>query len=86
MPAALASILAAAGAILGLAAFNSIYLDARLHPLIYRFLVQRSVSVSPEDLQTMHPTLSGTAMGPRSAWRRFGSAQVRAHEFLTKRA
>ncbi|CAE8703017.1 unnamed protein product, partial [Polarella glacialis] len=32
-----------AGAIVGLAAFNSIYLDLRLHPSIYRFFVQRSV-------------------------------------------
>lgn len=46
-----------AGAIVGLAAFNGIYLDLRLHPLIYRFIVQRSVSVTFEDLRYVHPTL-----------------------------
>eukprot|EP00930_Biecheleria_cincta_P085989 TRINITY_DN7535_c0_g1_i2.p1 TRINITY_DN7535_c0_g1~~TRINITY_DN7535_c0_g1_i2.p1 ORF type:complete len:1110 (+),score=208.72 TRINITY_DN7535_c0_g1_i2:323-3331(+) len=46
-----------AGAIIGLAAFNSIYLDLRLHPLIYRFLVQGCISTSFEDLRLMHPTL-----------------------------
>jgi len=46
-----------AGAIVGLAAFNAIYLDLRIHPLLYRFLEQGSVSVGPEDLQAVHPTL-----------------------------
>lgn len=46
-----------AGAIVGLAVFNSIYLDLRLHPLIYRFLVARAVDVTFDDLRAVHPTL-----------------------------
>eukprot|EP00932_Pfiesteria_piscicida_P022069 SRR837773.8835.p1 GENE.SRR837773.8835~~SRR837773.8835.p1 ORF type:complete len:202 (+),score=18.29 SRR837773.8835:231-836(+) len=46
-----------AGAIVGLAVFNEIYLDLRLHPLIYRFFIKQSVDVSFDDLSTMHPTL-----------------------------
>lgn len=46
-----------AGAIVGLAAFNGIYLDLRLHPLIYRFLAIRNLTTTFEDLAAMHPTL-----------------------------
>lgn len=46
-----------AGAIVGLAVYNAIYLDFRVHPLMYRFLVQRTVSSNLEDLQSLHPTL-----------------------------
>ncbi|CAJ1327670.1 unnamed protein product [Effrenium voratum] len=45
-----------AGAIMGLAVYNAIYLDFRSHPLIFRFLVQQ-VSPSLEDLQSLHPSL-----------------------------
>merc|ERR1712118_490690 len=45
------------GAIVGLASANGIYLDLRLHPLIYRFFIQGSVSVAFDDLSMMHPTL-----------------------------
>jgi len=41
----------------GLAVYNAIYLDFRVHPLMYRFLVQRTVSSNLEDLQSLHPTL-----------------------------
>lgn len=46
-----------AGAMVGLAGVNGLYLDLRLHPLVYRFLVQGTISVSFDDLQAMHPTL-----------------------------
>merc|ERR1719215_1994001 len=46
-----------AGAIVGLAAYNGIYLDLRLHPVGYRFFVERRVSTSFEDLRAVHPTL-----------------------------
>ncbi|CAK0825058.1 unnamed protein product, partial [Prorocentrum cordatum] len=46
-----------AGAIVGLAAYNGIYLDLRIHPLLYRFLVQRSVSAGMDELRLVHPTL-----------------------------
>mmetsp|Transcript_5168 Transcript_5168/g.15168 ORF Transcript_5168/g.15168 Transcript_5168/m.15168 type:complete len:1089 (-) Transcript_5168:75-3341(-) len=56
-----------AGAIVGLAAFNGIYLDLRLHPLIYRFFVQRGVSASFEDLRAVHPTLHRSLVSLRGA-------------------
>mmetsp|Transcript_28103 Transcript_28103/g.89344 ORF Transcript_28103/g.89344 Transcript_28103/m.89344 type:complete len:498 (-) Transcript_28103:81-1574(-) len=56
-----------AGAIVGLAAFNGIYLDLRLHPLVYRFLVQRRVSAIFEDLRAMHPTLYRSLASLRGA-------------------
>lgn len=46
-----------AGSMIGLAAFNGIYLDVRLHPMIYRLLVQKSSSTIFEDLRAVHPTL-----------------------------
>eukprot|EP00929_Paragymnodinium_shiwhaense_P079759 TRINITY_DN41575_c0_g1_i1.p1 TRINITY_DN41575_c0_g1~~TRINITY_DN41575_c0_g1_i1.p1 ORF type:complete len:1105 (-),score=294.13 TRINITY_DN41575_c0_g1_i1:80-3394(-) len=46
-----------AGALVGMAAFNEIHLDLRLHPIIYRFLVQRSTACTFEDLRLVHPTL-----------------------------
>eukprot|EP00434_Breviolum_minutum_P001439 symbB.v1.2.001267.t1/scaffold65.1/size366479/14 len=46
-----------AGAIVGLAVYNAIYLDFRLHPLMYRFLVHKNVNANFEDLQSLHPTL-----------------------------
>ncbi|CAE8585827.1 unnamed protein product, partial [Polarella glacialis] len=56
-----------AGAIVGLAAFNSIYLDLRLHPSIYRFFVQRSVQSNFEDLRAMHPTLHRSLVSLKKA-------------------
>jgi alpha-tubulin suppressor-like RCC1 family protein len=55
------------GAIVGLAGFNGIYLDLRLHPLIYRFLRDRSVSAGLEDLRAMHPMLHHSLTSLRSA-------------------
>ncbi|CAK8999228.1 unnamed protein product [Durusdinium trenchii] len=46
-----------AGAIVGLAVYNAIYLDFRLHPLMYRFLVQQTVNPRLEDLESLHPSL-----------------------------
>jgi len=56
-----------AGATVGLAAFNGIYLDLRIHPLIYRFFVQRRVSCSFDDLRAVHPTLHRSLRSLRSS-------------------
>eukprot|EP00928_Gymnodinium_smaydae_P032052 TRINITY_DN23325_c0_g1_i1.p1 TRINITY_DN23325_c0_g1~~TRINITY_DN23325_c0_g1_i1.p1 ORF type:complete len:1132 (-),score=226.18 TRINITY_DN23325_c0_g1_i1:121-3453(-) len=62
-----------AGAIVGLAAFGGIYLDIRMHPLIYKYFVQRRVSCSLEDLRAMHPTLYRSLATLRS-----GSVDIQA--------
>lgn len=56
-----------AGAIVGLAAYNGIYLDLRLHPLIYRFLIQRTILVTFDDLRAVHPTLHRSLASLRTA-------------------
>lgn len=56
-----------AGAIVGLATYNGIYLDLRLHPLIYRFLVKREARTSFEDLAAVHPTLHRSLQRVREA-------------------
>lgn len=56
-----------AGAIVGLAVFNGIYLDLRVHPLIYRFLAQKKVTTSFEDLLVLQPTLHRSLTSLRKA-------------------
>lgn len=46
-----------AGAIVGLAVYNAIYLDFRLHPLMYKFLIHGLANHSIEDLHGLHPSL-----------------------------